>query len=75
VIQIDPEFRQILLRVLLVGGTMMIVGATGLFFAFRAFAPSAKKGRDFRAVVSIIAVLAAVMVGCFILLIFSYGKR
>jgi uncharacterized ion transporter superfamily protein YfcC len=75
VIEIDPEFRQILLRVLLVGGTMMIVGATGLFFAFRAFAPSAKKGRDFRAVVSVIAVLAAVMVGCFILLIFSYGKR
>ena len=74
-IEIDPEFRQILLRVLLVGGTMMVVGATGLFFAFRALAPYAKKGRDFRAVVSIIAVLAAVMVGCFILLIFSYGKR
>jgi hypothetical protein len=73
--EIDAEFRQILLRVLLVGGTMMVVGATGLFFAFRAFAPSAKKGRDFRAVVSIIAVLAAVMVGCFVLLIFSYGKR
>ncbi|MEA2235892.1 MAG: hypothetical protein QOC81_616 [Thermoanaerobaculia bacterium] len=72
---IDPEFSQVLLRVFLVGGTIMIVGATGLFFAFRAFAPSAKKGRDFRAVVSIIAVLAVVMVGCFILLIFSYGKR
>ena len=74
-IEIDPEFGQVLLRVLLVGGTIMIVGATGLFFAFRAFAPSAKKGRDFRAVVSIIAVLAVVMVGCFILLIFSYAKR
>jgi hypothetical protein len=75
VIEIDPEFRQILLRVFLVGGTIMIVGATGLFFAFRAFAPSARKGRDFRAVVSIIAVLAVVMVGCFILLIFSFARR
>jgi hypothetical protein len=72
---IDPEFQQILLRVVLVGGTIMIVGATGLFFAFRAFAPTAKKGRDFQAVVAIIAVLAFVMIGCFILLIFSYAKR
>jgi low temperature requirement protein LtrA len=75
VIDIDPEFRQILLRVVLAGGTIMIVGATGLFFAFRAFAPSAKKGRDVYAVVGIIAVLAIVMVGCFILLIFSFAKR
>lgn len=74
-IDIDPEFRQVLLRVVLVGSTIMLVGATGLFFAFRAFAPSQKQGRDFRAVVAIIAVLAVVMVGCFILLIFSYSKR
>jgi sterol desaturase/sphingolipid hydroxylase (fatty acid hydroxylase superfamily) len=74
-IEIDPEFRQVLLRVMLVGGTIIVVGATGLFFAFRAFAPTAKQGRDFRAVVSIIAVLAVVMVGCFVLLIFSYSKR
>ena len=72
---VDPEFQQILLRVILVGTTIMAVGATGLFFAFRAFAPSAKKGRDFRAVVGIISVLAVVMVGCFVLLIFSYAKR
>jgi hypothetical protein len=74
-IDIDPEFRQILLRVVLVGGTIMLVGATGLFFAFRAFAPSQKPGRDFRAVVAIIAVLAVVMVGCFVLLLFSFSKR
>ena len=74
-IDIDPEFRQVLLRVVLVGSAIMIVGATGLFFAFRAFAPSQKPGRDFRAVVAIIAVLAVVMLGCFILLIFSYSKR
>lgn len=74
-IDVDPEFRQVLIRVVLVGSTIMIVGATGLFFAFRAFAPSQNPGRDFRAVVSIIAVLAVVMVGCFILLIFSYSKR
>lgn len=72
---IDPEFRQILTRVMLVGGTIMIAGATGLFFAFRAFAPSAKKGRDFRAVMIVIAVLAMVMTGCFVLLLFSFSKR
>ena len=72
---IDPEFGRILLRVVLVGGTIMVVGATGLYFALRAFAPTAKKGSDFRAVVIVIAVLAVVMVGCFVLLIFSYSKR
>ena len=74
-IGVDPEFRNVLLRVVLVGGTIIVIGATGLFFAFRAFAPSPKAGRDFRAVVAIIGVLAVVMVGCFVLLIFSYAKR
>ncbi|MEA2415591.1 MAG: hypothetical protein QOI58_2248 [Thermoanaerobaculia bacterium] len=72
---IDPEFGRILLRVVLVGGTIMVIGATGLYFALRAFAPTAKKGSDFRAVVIVIAVLAVVMMGCFVLLIFSYSKR
>jgi nitrate reductase gamma subunit len=72
---VDPEFGRILLRVVLVGGTIMVIGATGLYFALRAFAPTARKGSDFRAVVIVIAVLAVVMVGCFVLLIFSYSKR
>jgi nitrate reductase gamma subunit len=74
-VTVDPEFARILLRVVLVGGTIMAIGATGLFFALRAFGPTAKKGSDFRAVVIVIAVLAVVMVGCFVLLIFSYSKR
>jgi len=74
-IGVDPEFRNILLRVALVGGSIMVIGAAGLYFAFRAFAPSAKEGRDFRAVVAIIGVLAVVMAGCFVLLLFSYAKR
>jgi hypothetical protein len=74
-VNIDPEFARILLRVVLVGGTIMVIGATGLYFALRAFAPTAKKGSDFRAVVIVIGVLAVVMVGCFVLLIFSYSKR
>jgi uncharacterized membrane protein YidH (DUF202 family) len=74
-VSIDPEFRQMLLRVLLVGGAIMAIGATGLYFAFRAFAPTEKKGRDFRAIVIVIGVLAVVMVGCFVLLIFSFSKR
>ncbi|HEV7571969.1 MAG TPA: hypothetical protein VGQ21_10780 [Thermoanaerobaculia bacterium] len=72
---VDPEFGRILLRVVLVGGTIMVIGATGLYFALRAFAPTAKKGSDFRAVVIVISVLAVVMVGCFVLLIFSYSRR
>ena len=72
---VDPEFGRILMRVVLVGGTIMAIGAIGLYFAWRAFAPTAKKGSDFRAVVIVIAVLAVVMVGCFVLLIFSYAKR
>jgi uncharacterized membrane protein YidH (DUF202 family) len=74
-VSVNPEFARILLRVVLVGGTIMVIGATGLYFALRAFAPTAKKGSDFRAVVIVIAVLAVVMVGCFVLLIFSYSKR
>jgi hypothetical protein len=74
-VNIDPEFARILLRVVLVGGTIMAISTTGLFFAWRAFAPAAKKGSDFRAVVIVIGVLAVVMVGCFVLLIFSYSKR
>jgi len=74
-VTIDPEFRQILMRVMLVGGTIMIIGATGHLFAFRAFAPAEKKGRDFRAVMIVIAVLAVVMTGCFVLLLFSFSKR
>jgi hypothetical protein len=74
VIDVDPEFRRVLLRVTAIGGTIMTLGAVGLYYAFRAFAPSEKQGRDFRAVVSIIAVLAGVMVGCFVLLMFSFPK-
>jgi hypothetical protein len=75
-VNVDPEFVTIMLRVVLVGGTIVIIGATGLFFAFRAFAPTEKKGRgDFRAVVAVIAVLAVVMVGCVVLFIFSFSKR
>lgn len=72
---VDPEFLRILLRVALVGGTIMLIGAGGLFFAFRSFAPNPKPGRDFQAVVAIIAVLAVVMIGCVVLLIFSYSRR
>jgi hypothetical protein len=74
-VNVDPEFGRILLRVMLVGGTIMAIGATGLFFAWRAFAPAGKQGSDFRAVLIVICVLAVVMAGCFVLLIFSYSKR
>jgi len=74
-VNVDPEFVRIMLRVVLVGGTIIIIGSSGLYVAFRSFAPTEKKGRDFRAVVAIIAVLAVVMVGCVVLLIFSFSRR
>ena len=62
----DAEFRTILLRVVIVGGTIGILGATALFFALRAF-----RAREFRATVLVAALLAFVFVCCLILLRFS----
>jgi hypothetical protein len=70
----DPEFRLVLFRVVAIGGTIMIIGAVVLYFAFRAFAPSEKPRGEFRAVVGVVAVLAIVMAGCLVLLMFSFPK-
>lgn len=51
-----------LLRVIAVGGTIAVIGATVLLLAFRAF------GRPFRANVLIAILLAFVFVCCLVLL-------
>ena len=49
----DPEFTKILIRVTIVGGSMMLIGGTALYFALRAY----RKG-EFTAMASTGAVIA-----------------
>ena len=65
----DPEFTRILIRVVLVGGSIGIAGAVMLFFAVRAY----RKG-EFRATVLVAALLAFVLVCCLVLLRFSIPR-
>ena len=63
----DPEFTKILIRVMIVGGSIGVIGASVLFFAVRAY----RKG-EFRASVLVAALLAFVLVCCLVLLRFSF---
>ena len=63
----DPEFKRVLARVLMVGGVILIVGAGSLVIAFRAFG-SEKKDGDFRASLLVSIVLAFVFLACVLLL-------
>ena len=65
----DPEFTRILIRVVLVGGSIGIVGAAMLFFAIRAY-----RTGEFRATVLVAALLAFVLVCCLVLLRFSIPR-
>lgn len=65
----DPEFTKVLIRVVIVGGTIAIIGATALFFIMRAF----RKG-EFGASVIVAALLAFVLVCCVVLLQFSLAR-
>lgn len=70
----DPEFQTILWRVVLIGGAILVIGAGTLLIAFRAFAPAEKRGRDFRAVLLIAALLFFVFLVCVLLLRLSMLK-
>jgi len=63
---LDPEFTKVLIRVVIFGGVIGVIGAVALFFAFRAF-----RGGEFRATVLVAALLAFVFLCCVILLQFS----
>ena len=62
------DFTAILLRVVIVGGTIGIIGAGLLIFAFRAFA----RPRDLRPFVLIAALLGFVLLCCVLLLGISF---
>ena len=59
----DPEFTKMVVRVAIIGGTIGVIGAAALFFAFRAF-----RGGEFRANVLIAVLLVFVFLCCVILL-------
>ena len=69
------EFLQVMLRTLLVGGTMALVGFTGLFFAFRAFGRADGREGALRGIVLIIAVLTFVILSCVVLLRFAVYRQ
>ncbi len=64
----DPHFTTLLLRVIAVGGTIAVIGATILLLAFRAFS------KPFRANVLVAILLAFVFVCCLLLLRLSLIK-
>lgn len=70
----DPEFTRVLLRVVMLGGAILVIGAGTLVLAFRAYAPSQEKGRDFRASILVAGVLFFVLVMCILLLRLSVLK-
>jgi hypothetical protein len=65
----EPEFQHMLVRVLLVGGTIIAAGATALFFAFRAF----EKPSSSRAFIWLMGICFVILIVCAILWRVSYG--
>jgi hypothetical protein len=69
---VDPEFKNILLRVVIIGTGIAAAGFTILIFAVRAFRGE-KRMSSFAGPMLIVALLAFVMLCCFLLLTSSFG--
>jgi hypothetical protein len=59
---VEPEFQRILLRVMIIGGSVALIGAGMLVLAFRSFA-----GRGSRALLILGGLIAFVLVVCAVL--------
>jgi hypothetical protein len=70
---VEPEFTRMMVRVIAVGLFLGGVGTVALVLAFRAFA--GEQPRDMRGSLWIAAVLFLVLVGCLILLRFSFVRQ
>jgi hypothetical protein len=70
----DPEFLKVLTRVLIVGGTIGIIGAGALLLAFRAFDAERSRGSDLRPTLLVVSLLAFVLVCCVVLLRLSVAR-
>ena len=69
---VDPEFKKVLLRVVAIGLFFGGISAGVLVVAFRAL--GSEKPHDIRGVLWIAALLAFIVVGCIILLRFSFVR-
>ena len=58
----EPEFQRVLLRVMVIGGVIALIGAGTLFLAFRSFA-----GRGSRALYILGGLIAFVLLVCAVL--------
>jgi hypothetical protein len=70
---VDPEFQRLLIRVVIVGGVVGVVGAAALFFGFRAFGRT-KGGDNFRPVMLIVLAIAFILLCCVALMFLSVSR-
>ena len=63
----EPDFRSIIIRVMLIGGVIVAIGTTGVVLALRAYGAEEQR----RAVILTCAALAFLAAACIGLLIFS----
>lgn len=68
---VDPEFQRMTLRVLAIGGAIVAVGFTLLYFVFQSFA---EKKEQSAPVGPIIAIAIFVLICCLILLLLSFPR-
>ncbi len=71
---VDPELKQALTRVFLVGGSIATVSFSLLYVAFRSFGAERKPGSELRIVLLLSAVVFVIILSCIILLRFSAPK-
>lgn len=69
----DPEFQRVIIRVLIVGGSIGVVCAGALVVAFRAFsAKDSARDKDFRGTVLVFGVVAFILLCCVGLMVISF---
>jgi len=68
----DPEFQRVLFRTFAVGGVIVALGGTALFFAFRSFGEEGAERRPFPLV---IGVAVFILICCLVLLRWSFAGR
>jgi Zn-dependent protease with chaperone function len=71
----DSELRHMLIRVVLIGTTIIGVSTGILILFFRSFEKEGEGKAAFRPTLLMIALIASILVGCLILLMISFLRR
>jgi uncharacterized membrane protein YidH (DUF202 family) len=71
----DAELRRILIRVVIIGTTIIGVSTAILILFFRSFEKEEEGRRSFRPTLLMIALIASILVGCLVLLMISFVRR